>query len=230
MQPTATPETVRPTHAKIITLNVLAILVAFVFSLAVVIFFVRRIFIHGKTNFDDRIFNYLQHTVSDHATATMQVLTIFGSQYFLIPAYLILIFYYLSFKKMKWMASRVIAVSVSSLVLMFGLKMLFGRQRPLTPLLHEVSGYSFPSGHAFMSFSFFGLLIYIIYKHIAPSAGRTIAMVLLFLFTIIIGVSRVYLRVHYASDVIAGFCMGFMWLVISLLAMSYLQKRHQKLS
>ena len=99
---------------------------------------------------------------------------------------------------------------------MFILKNLFGRPRPQDPLLRTVSGLSFPSGHALLSVAFYGLLIYLVWHNIANKVVRWILIVLLLLLILIIGVSRIYLRVHYASDVLAGFAMGLIWLVLSI--------------
>lgn len=99
---------------------------------------------------------------------------------------------------------------------MFVLKNLFGRPRPQDPLLRTVSGLSFPSGHALLSVAFYGLLIYLVWHNIANKLLRWILIVLLILLILTIGLSRIYLRVHYASDVLAGFAMGVIWLVLSI--------------
>jgi len=215
---------------KMLSLEMLAILVAFIFSISVVFFFVKRIFFENKTRFDFEVFAFLEKYINDGATSFMQFFTFFGGQHFLVPAYLTLIFFYFLVKKQRWMGMRVTAVSVTSLLLMFGLKYIFIRPRPLTPLLREVNGFSFPSGHAFMSFSFFGLLIYIIHKEVKNKVLKWLAFLLMAFVIVLVGLSRIYLRVHYASDVIAGFCMGFMWLVISLSLIGYLEKRRSKLA
>jgi undecaprenyl-diphosphatase len=99
---------------------------------------------------------------------------------------------------------------------MFLLKLIFHRDRPLTPLLEAAKGYSFPSGHALMSITFYGLIIFLVWQNEKNIWLRWLLTILLALLIISIGVSRVYLRVHYASDVLAGFCVGLMWLLLSL--------------
>jgi undecaprenyl-diphosphatase len=95
--------------------------------------------------------------------------------------------------------------------------------------LNEARGLSFPSGHAFMSFSFFGLLIYIIYEEMKNVWLKWSLIFLICCLILSIGLSRIYLRVHYASDVIAGLCMGFIWIVISLSIIHMLEKQKSKL-
>ncbi len=99
---------------------------------------------------------------------------------------------------------------------MFLLKHLFQRRRPLSPLLKAARGLSFPSGHAIMSVTFYGLLIYILQHTIRLDGIKYLVTALLVLLIAAIGYTRVYLRVHYASDVAAGFIIGFLWLIISL--------------
>ena len=111
---------------------------------------------------------------------------------------------------------------------MFGLKHLFDRDRPLVPLLEEARGLSFPSGHALMSVTFYGLLIYIVFKGFKNKFLKWTMIGLLLALIITISFSRIYLRVHYASDVIAGFCVGFLWLVICVSVLNKLEQFSQK--
>jgi undecaprenyl-diphosphatase len=82
--------------------------------------------------------------------------------------------------------------------------------------LKAAQGYSFPSGHALMSITFYGLMIFLVWQNIKNIWVRWILTILLTMLIIFIGISRVYLRVHYFSDVLAGFCVGLMWLLLSL--------------
>jgi membrane-associated phospholipid phosphatase len=108
---------------------------------------------------------------------------------------------------------------------MFLLKHLFGRERPLIPLLEPARGLSFPSGHALMSMTFYGLLIYITWHSVKNIRLKWSLISFLFLLIIIIGFSRIYLRVHYTSDVLAGFAMGWLWIVVSLKVLRRIEKQ-----
>ena len=151
-------------------------------------------------------------------------LTFLGKHEFLIPANLFLIFYFLVIKKHKWYSIKIPAIALSSLTLMFVLKHLFGRERPLTPLLEEAKGLSFPSGHALMSVTFYGLIIYIIWQSVKDKRLRMVLTLAMLLLILLIGFSRIYLRVHYTTDVIAGFCVGFLWLVLSIWVVDRFEK------
>ena len=90
-------------------------------------------------------------------------------------------------------------------------------QRPRPPIeyrLAEESGYSFPSGHAMVSMAYYGVLIYLIYKNIKNKYLKTLLILLLSIIIITIGISRIYLRVHYTSDVIAGYLLAISYLII----------------
>jgi undecaprenyl-diphosphatase len=103
------------------------------------------------------------------------------------------------------------------------LKQLFQRKRPLSPLLKAAKGLSFPSGHAIMAVTFYGLLIYILQHSITIDWLKWLVTVLVTVLIILIGFSRIYLRVHYASDVAAGFIIGLLWLLISLAVLKWLE-------
>lgn len=200
------------------------ILSVFMVSLVVFVFIARRVIFMGKNEFDFRVFNYLQEHVSPRNNEVMLFFTYLGTHKFLIPANLALIAYFLFFKRHRWYSIKIPAIALSSLLLMFVLKNFFGRERPLIPLLEQASGLSFPSGHALMSVTFYGLLVYLVWHNIKEPWLKWTLIILLLLLIQIIGFSRIYLRVHYASDVMAGFAMGFLWLVICLKVLRRLEK------
>ena len=153
----------------------------------------------------------------------MEFFTFLGTHTFLIPANLLLIAWFFFIKKKRWWSIKIPAVALSSLLLMFLLKFIFERPRPSDPLLAEAAGFSFPSGHALMSVTFYGLLLYIIFQSVKNKLLR-ICFATFFIFLILmIGFSRIYLRVHYASDVIAGFSLGIIWLILSLWILSTIE-------
>ncbi len=76
--------------------------------------------------------------------------------------------------------------------------------------------------------TFYGLLIYLVWKNVDSVILKWILTFLLIIFIHLIGFSRIYLRVHYASDVMAGFSLGLIWLVISLLTMHRIEKYTKK--
>jgi len=110
-----------------------------------------------------------------------------------------------------------IAVNLSSVTLVnYILKEIIKRPRPNILRLIPETGYSFPSAHAMVSMGFYGFLIYLIYKKVNNKIIRYFSMILLSLLILFIGISRIYLGVHYATDVIGGFIIGLIFLVLFL--------------
>ena len=99
------------------------------------------------------------------------------------------------------------------LVLNQALKFIVQRPRPDGFRLVSEIGYSFPSGHSMLSMAFYGLLIWFIWRYETNRAMRRVWCATFAVIIVMVGVSRIYLGVHYASDVIAGFCVSFAWLM-----------------
>lgn len=220
---------VRKFWAGLALLSVEMTIVVCLFTVALIafVYITRRVFVLNKTKLDTRVFNYLQSHVSERNNDIMEFFTFLGTHQFLIPANLSLIAYFLFIKKHKWHSIKIPAIALSSLGLMFLLKNLFDRERPMVPLLFHAKGLSFPSGHALMSVTFYGLLVYMVFKGVKNPTLKWTLISLLVLLIMIIGGSRVYLRVHYATDVIAGYCIGFLWLVFAVWLLNKIEK-HSK--
>lgn len=117
-------------------------------------------------------------------------------------------------------------VMLGSTLINWGLKTLFHRVRPDFHRLIEVAGYSFPSGHSMAAFSFYGALAYLIWSHIPSLLGRSSVIILSSLFVFAIGTSRIYLGVHYPSDVIAGYFVSGCWLILTIMLYDkYMRRR-----
>ncbi len=212
----------------LLSVEMTIVLTLFVIALILFVYITRKIFILHKLTFDQQVFSYLKNHVSPRNNEVMLFFTFLGTHEFLIPANLVLIAYFLLVKKEKWYSIKIPAIALSSLGLMFALKFVFHRQRPLVPLLEEAKGLSFPSGHALMSVTFYGLIIYIIFKTIKNKELKWTLICLLLILILVIGFSRIYLRVHYASDVIAGYCIGFLWLVFTVWLLNKIEKFSQE--
>lgn len=199
----------------IFTKELIILLAAFTISLFSFLIIAYRVFYLDKTGADEEAFAFAHSLVSDNTTKLMEIITFFGSHYFLIPANLLVALFFLLTKKSRY-SIKVSAIALSSVLIMLGLKLLFNRHRPLIPLLQPAKGLSFPSGHAFMSVCFYGLLMIIIWKEEKPHPVLKWTLLLIVIALLLsIGFSRIYLRVHYFTDVVAGFCIGSFWLLLS---------------
>ena len=208
----------------LLSVEMILILSLFVLSVIVFAFIYRRVILQGNENIDARVFTFLRPYINDTNTGIMNFITFFGKHDFLIPANLGLIAYFLILRKHRWYSIKIPAIALSSLAMMAGLKQLFGRPRPQDPILQEFRGLSFPSGHALMSVTFYGLLIYIAWHLIKNSTAKWSIITFLVLWILLIGFTRIYLRAHNFTDVIAGFCIGMIWLYISLKLIRRIEK------
>ena len=148
--------------------------------------------------------------ISDFVTPIAKFITNFGGAIFLI---VLTVFLFLVIKNRK------IGVSIfSNLVIITVLnqllKRILQRPRPTEFRIIEETGYSFPSGHSMISMAFYGYLIYLIYKYVKNKYVKWISIVLLGILICSIGISRIYLGVHYTSDVLGGFSISISYLVI----------------
>jgi membrane-associated phospholipid phosphatase len=194
----------------------------FIAIVTVTVFVLRRPMRKYKSA-DILIFKKLAAVQTAANNRIMLAVTFFGNHQLLIPANLLLITWFLIFKGKDHYAFVVLLVSLSSLLLMFILKHLFRRKRPLKPLLFEAKGKSFPSGHAMNAVCFYGLLLHMNLHSVAAASWHTAAIIITVILVLLIGFSRIYLMVHYASDVLAGFIVGACWLYTCLHTLERLQ-------
>ena len=186
---------------------------------------VDEVLMEEEIQVDLSVFQFLAaHIISDGMTKFMKVVTYFASAAFLPIAYGTVIISYLIRKDFK----RVLEISViggGGFLINYIMKLSFHRLRPEHPLVDRLTNFSFPSGHATSGFIFYGLLVYLLWKSNLPRYVKYIAGIMLLLFSLLIGFSRIYLRLHYTSDVIAGFCCGFAWLCLTIYLMEKLKER-----
>ena len=142
-------------------------------------------------------------------TKIFLIITNLGSPYVLIL--LTLLSFLLKNKKLSFIITANLGlITIINQVLKFIVK----RPRPSDLFLIVETGYSFPSGHSMVSLSFYGLLIYFIYKYFKNKKLKIFLITFLSLIIILIGISRVYLGVHFVSDVISGFLLSLSYLII----------------
>ena len=154
--------------------------------------------------------------ISDFATPIAKIITNFGGAIFLI-AITVILFILIKNKKIgvAITANLVLVALLNQL-----LKNILQRPRPTEYRIIQETGYSFPSGHSMVSMAFYGYLIYLIYKYVENKNIKWILITLLSILICSIGISRIYLGVHYTSDVLGGFLISISYLVIYISAIN----------
>ncbi len=119
----------------------------------------------------------------------------------------------------RWVGIYFIVNMIGISALTKGLKLLFERQRPEVLETYDGTGFSFPSGHSSGSMVFYGFLIYLVVISRLNKGWKWLINSLLGLLILLVGLSRVYLGVHYFTDILAGFLFGVAWLMICIAAL-----------
>lgn len=159
---------------------------------------------------DVKGYDIVTSPMNDTLTGIAKIITKMASPVILILIAFIL-FFILKDKKLKY---SIVINGATAAVLNFLIKNIIQRPRPIGHRLIDESGYSFPSGHSMVSMAFYGYLIYIINKKVQNKWLRAISTIMLLLLILCIGLSRIYLGVHYTSDVLGGFCVAVSYLML----------------
>lgn len=163
---------------------------------------------------DNHISSFMINIRSEKLTKTMILLTNIGGAYSLLSISLLLFIYMFIFMKDKKKPLIIFINLVSVFFFNRVLKLIFGRSRPDENFLVAASGYSFPSGHAMVLSAYLLFITYLVLKNSKSKLFKAIFCIFSFIMIIAVGFSRIYLGVHYFSDVIGGFLMAVIYLVI----------------
>lgn len=168
--------------------------------------------LNGNTvKFDNSVYNAMSSLKSNFMTAFFKAVTKFADEETLILAALIA----LVVIKNRRIGASISVNLVSSAFVNHLIKEIVQRPRPPIELrMVEESSFSFPSGHAMTSATFYGLIMYFVLKNVKNKKLKNTICITLSLLIFLIGISRIYLGVHYASDVIAGFVFAIVYLVL----------------
>ena len=158
---------------------------------------------------DTKVYSFIADNImSDGITSVLKVITELGGVAFTVLAG-VLIFMFC--KKIRWFVTfDLVGVTIINQVI----KHIVRRPRPNVLRLVEEDGYSFPSGHSMVSMAFYGIIIYLVYKNVTNKYLKWTLITLLSLLILSIGFSRIYVGVHYFTDVVGGFLLGIAYLII----------------
>lgn len=167
--------------------------------------------------FDHRITNYVLSYRTPPLTQYFLTMTYLGDVYgYLIVLVIYLIVSLAIFKRWKYVAQTflvLILATVSNMIL----KKFVDRARPGIEHMVSVETLSYPSGHAMSAMAFYGFLIFLFYKFKINGLLKLAIITLLIILILSIGISRIYLGVHFPSDIVGGYIAGFIWVVFCVL-------------
>jgi len=179
-------------------------------------------------HFDRRIIDLIQGNVSSKLTTIMLWITFFGSvKGVALITFIVCVILYITRHRLLGMYLA-ITVALGAGGFNHILKLMFKRARPdIQPIIAE-SGYSFPSGHSMGSMILYGSLAFVLFKAYNRMWAKILGVIIGIVLVLIIGISRIYLGVHYPSDVIGGYLAGAFWILICMIAFHYFEGRGKR--
>lgn len=175
------------------------------------IFILWKVLGNDIDSFDKSVYKFISNFMHEPITNIVKILTNLGGAIFIIVTTIIIVMVCKDKKYGIYIVTNLAIVTIINQIIKF----MIHRPRPDILLrLIEEHGYSFPSGHSMVSMAFYGLLVYFAYIKIENKYLKWITCSFLCFIVIAIGISRIYLGVHYASDVIAGFLLGIVYLYV----------------
>ncbi len=168
-------------------------------------------------SYDASITDYIISYRSSALTTYFKFVTNVGDLYgYLIVLGIFVLVSLLVLKRWKYVlrATLVLALATGSNMM---LKRFIDRARPGIEHMVSVETLSYPSGHAMSAMAFYGFLVFLVYKFKIHKVAKFLLILVLVLLILSIGVSRIYLGVHFPSDVAGGFIAGFIWVVFCVL-------------
>lgn len=185
----------------------------------------RSIHLHTISSFDNPIIDFVQGAESPGLTSIMKMFTAIGSTT-TVALLALLTLGLLLWKKHRAQAVLFVAAIGGTGILNQVLKIIFKRERPDFNRLIDIGGYSFPSGHTMMAFSLYTILAYIIWRNVRNTWGRVAITTLAVLMIVMIAVSRIYLGVHFPSDIVGGVLASSVWLFASIAMYQRFQRKN----
>lgn len=169
--------------------------------------------------FDLPIIEFIQGLEAGWLTVLLKIFTWIGSGYGVTPiTFFICLLLFFKYKKRPQAILFAFSI-VITILLNEGLKKVFTRDRPEIYRLMDAGGFSFPSGHTMMAVSLYAMITYLVWPAVKSNLGRVLLVLVSSLIAFLIAVSRIYVGVHYPSDIAGGFLMSTLW--ITLLLTSY---------
>lgn len=200
---------------RIVTSEIIACILVNLISLWIFVKLTKSVFSRDIGWFDLSITFIVQSVRAPAVTNIMKAITLFGGPGILFGT-IVIVIGLLAYKRNK-RSVVFLSLMITGVILNVLLKFLFARERPSDARLVDEYFYSFPSGHAMNSFIFYGSIAYMFFHYTRDRVLGIAVSVALSILILLIGISRIYLGVHYPSDVLAGYLAGAWWFATVLL-------------
>lgn len=179
------------------------------------------------THYDQIIFNEISKNISSVLTLFMIFITKFGAEFLFLFLLALLIFFLKTKQYEIFFLISSVTLGGSLLVIFF--KNFISRSRPvLENSIYIAEGFSYPSGHTAIATCFYGILIYLVVKCIKNLKNKIFLSLFLAFIIILVGFSRIYLGVHYPTDILAGYCLGIFWTGLCIIIYKFIKKSAKK--
>ena len=163
--------------------------------------------------FDISISDFFQlNLVNDNNTSFMKVITFFGDAI----AFIIIIVCSFIFLKNKSYSFYMMVNLLWTFLISVIFKNIIMRERPMISLIEKPSDFSFPSGHTMCAVAFYGFIIYLLVKNVKNYFLKWLIVFAFSMLIIFVGISRIYLNVHYFTDVVGGALLGLICLFMMI--------------
>jgi len=184
-------------------------------SICLMVFITLGILVLTKNDIylDSIIYNHISKLITPNLTNIIKNLTHLASATVVILITILVLIFFKNKKYGIYMSINLILITIFQYILKF----IFTRNRPVDINLIEETGYSFPSGHSLTAMAFYGFIIYFIYTSKLNKISKTIYITLLSLLIVLIGLSRVYLGVHFFTDILGAFSFSLSFLIIYII-------------
>ncbi len=190
----------------------IAQIVMFIFSVFIFLLMSGLLITNNISDFDKLVYSWISNIISEPMTRFFKLITLLCNTSFMVCLLIVIL---IILKNKKKALVIILNTLFCSLLNQFT-KMIFVRPRPTGINIIEENGYSFPSGHSMVSLAFYGLLIYLVVNSNLNKNKKILLSSLLSILILLIGISRIYLGVHYASDVLGGFSLAMAYLIVSI--------------
>lgn len=160
--------------------------------------------------FDDNIYQAISSLISNPVTKIAIFITNLGGAIGVLTTTIVACIFLKQKKYKLYIMFNLVTITILNQMT----KWIVQRPRPIEHRIINQFGYSFPSGHSMVSMAFYGFFIFLIYKNIENKPIKWVLCTSLSFLILLIGISRIYLGVHYTSDVIGGFCLSISYLIV----------------